>query len=466
MISIAFSGHTDLHKLQPLQFFFDCNVYIMKQGFVWNAKEENVAERYDVIIVGSGAAGATLAESLAKRGMKVVVLESGQVFNQFGSFQQAVEMYDAYKLTQHPVMTKEGIILWRALMAGGSAAVALSNMIPGMAEVFQGFGIDIAGEMDDFMQEIGVTPLDERLLSEGGRAIRAAGDRLEIPFRAMPKAIDASKCNSCGRCPFGCPEAARWTPVLSLEASQRAGAVVQTLTHVDRVLVKDGHAVGVEAHKENKEVLFYADRVILAAGGIGTPVILKKSGIEEAGQQLFMDLFVTVVGATRNINQLREPSMSMVNDQFHKSDGFILSPYIPVHSKVAFAEYGPAGMLINRQHMIGLMAKTRDDLKGSVSSDGKVSKIMTSADKKRLEKGAEVAKRILIEAGAKPSSLLVSKPQGAHPGGTAALGKVVDEHLETRIKGLFVCDASVFPEAPGLPPIVPIVGLARWFGKQ
>ncbi len=422
--------------------------------------------KFDVIIVGSGAAGATLADVLAKRETKVLVLETGKKFTTLGSFKQAVEMYDAYKLTQHPVMTTEGIILWRALMAGGSAAVALSNMIPGMAGVFQQFGIDIAGEMDDFIQEIGVTPLDERLLSEGGRAIRAAGERLGIPFHAMPKAIDASKCTGCGRCPFGCPEAARWSPVSSLDAAEQAGAVIHYQAHVDRVLVENGHAVGVITKSEKGEVEFYADKVVLAAGGIGTPVILLNSGIKEAGQQLFMDLFVTVVGTTENINQLLEPSMSLVNDQFHKSDGFILSPYIPVHPKVAFAEYGLAGMLIRRNRMIGLMAKTKDDMVGSVSANGKISKTLTKADQQRLKKGAETAKKVLIEAGAKPSSILVSKPQGGHPGGTVAIGQVVDENLETYIKGLYVCDASVLPEAPGSPPIVPIVGLSRWFGKR
>lgn len=423
-------------------------------------------KKFDAIIVGSGAAGSTLAELLSKRGMQVLVLEAGEKFTEYGSFKQSVEMYDAYKLTQHPVVTKEGVILWRTLTAGGSAIVALSNMLPSMAEEFQQYGIDIADEMDAFITEIGVQPLDERLLSEGGRAIRAAGERLGIPFRLMPKAIDANKCNSCGRCPFGCPQAARWSPLELLESSELAGGKIQYQTQVEQVIIKDGHAVGVLARVGKTVVEFFADKVILAAGGIGTPIILQRSGIEEAGKQLFMDLYVTIVGSTHDIGQTLEPSMSLVNDQFHESDGFILSPYVPVHPKVAFAEYGPVGMVMKRSRMIGLMAKTKDDMRGSVSADGKVSKVLTQADHSRLAKGAEMAKKILIEAGAKPSSLLVSKPQGAHPGGTAALGAVVDENLETRIKGLHVCDASVFPEAPGLPPIVPIVGLARWFAKR
>jgi choline dehydrogenase-like flavoprotein len=38
---------------------------------------------------------------------------------------------------------------------------------------------------------------------------------------------------------------------------------------------------------------------------------------------------------------------------------------------------------------------------------------------------------------------------------------VVNTNLETDIKGLFVCDASVFPESTGLPPILTITALAK-----
>ncbi len=53
-----------------------------------------------------------------------------------------------------------------------------------------------------------------------------------------------------------------------------------------------------------------------------------------------------------------------------------------------------------------------------------------------------------------PSSISSTPIRGAHPGGTAAIGKVVDKNLETSIKGLFIADASVIPQAPGRPPIL------------
>ena len=65
----------------------------------------------------------------------------------------------------------------------------------------------------------------------------------------------------------------------------------------------------------------------------------------------------------------------------------------------------------------------------------------------------------------KPDSIIVTKPQGAHPGGTAAIGTVVDVDLQTDLEGFFVADASVLPMAPGLPPMVTVGAPARRLGK-
>ncbi|MDD3985164.1 MAG: GMC oxidoreductase [Methanobacterium sp.] len=63
--------------------------------------------------------------------------------------------------------------------------------------------------------------------------------------------------------------------------------------------------------------------------------------------------------------------------------------------------------------------------------------------------------------GADASSISSTPIRGAHPGGTAAIGKVFDKNLETCIKGLYVSDASVIPQAPGRPPILTITALSK-----
>jgi len=71
----------------------------------------------------------------------------------------------------------------------------------------------------------------------------------------------------------------------------------------------------------------------------------------------------------------------------------------------------------------------------------------------------------LVKAGADSKSIIVSKPQGAHPGGTVAMGKVMDEDMQTKLDNLFVCDASVFPAATGMPLILTISALAKRLAK-
>jgi len=113
---------------------------------------------------------------------------------------------------------------------------------------------------------------------------------------------------------------------------------------------------------------------------------------------------------------------------------------------------------------IGLMTKIRDECTGQVYQDGSVSKRVTEKDRQKLNEGAEISREILKKAGAR--STVVSKLMvGAHPGGTAAVGTVVDKDLQTEVNNLFVCDASVLPTSPGMPPILTIVALGKRLAK-
>jgi len=118
------------------------------------------------------------------------------------------------------------------------------------------------------------------------------------------------------------------------------------------------------------------------------------------------------------------------------------------------------------KNLLGIMTKIKDDDKGYVTAKERFYKTPTENDYKKLNKGAELSKQILLEAGVKKKDMFITKPRGAHPGGTAAIGDVVNTDLETEIKNLYVCDASVFPQSPGAPPIVTIIALAKRLAKK
>ncbi len=419
--------------------------------------------RYDVAVVGSGTGGATVARELSRRGYSVVVLERGQPETNVGTFRDATRYYDTTAFAI-PRKSKEGVIVWRTLMAGGSSVVACANAARALEGDLAALGIDLTGDYVEIEAELGVAPTPESLLSEGGRAIRDAAHRLGYTWNPMPKYLDFEKCEQCGLCNLGCKEDAHWTALDYLEEAQAHGATVLYGIKVERVLVENGRVVGVSGRAGRETVQVRADVVVLSAGGLGTPVILQKSGIE-AGRGLFLDYQMMTYGLTRDCNQSAEPLMAGVNTEFH-AEGFILSQLVNWPRQVRMMEAGAAGFALPNRRLLGMMAKVADERAGCVHADGTITKPVTALEEQRITRGREVSTEILIEAGADPDSIVYSNRAGSHPGGTAAIGEVVDTDLATPIENLYVSDASVFPETPGLPPIVTIIALSRRLARH
>ena len=422
-------------------------------------------EKFEYLIIGSGAGGATLAKELTKRGKSVSVVEAGKREKNVGTFRDATRYYDAKsKLTRTPRQSREGVILWRAHMAGGSTVVSCGNGVRCLEQELNDLGIDLKTEFAEAESELHIAPIAERLLSNGSREIMRASKELGYSMEPMSKFIDPKKCRKCGQCVLGCNKDAKWTALNYLEDAEERGAQIFYGLRCLSVIVENGRAKGIRAAGSSGEVELQSDVVILAAGGLGTPQILLNSGIDNAGTDLFMDLLVNTYGITEGLNQIHEPSMALVNHDFYKSNGFILSPYVNHPRLVKFMEFGLSGLNIRDNQVIGIMTKTRDEPTGQVYPDGTVSKSATDKDWEKLREGSRIATEILKKVGVRKT--MVSKVEGAHPGGTAAIGKVVDEDLQTNIDNLFICDASVLPMAPGLPPILTIIALAKRLVKK
>jgi choline dehydrogenase-like flavoprotein len=421
--------------------------------------------RYDCIVVGSGMGGGTVAQELVKRGKQVLILERGRREQKVGTFRDDLRYYDGNAVTQTPNKSKEGTILWRTFMAGGSTVVSCGNGVRALQPELASLGIELDEELREMETELAVAPIDDKLLSEGSLALASAAADLGYDLEPMPKFISPDECRKCGSCVHGCPHGAKWTAVAQLDLLEQGGGSIWYEATADRVIVENGKAVGVEGRREKQAFRAMADTLILAAGGLGTPVILQNSGVE-AGQGLFIDLLVNTYGTTSGLNQTHEPNMTLAGLQSHADEGFLISPYVQHSRPVLLVELGKQGLLMSNKRLIGMMTKITDDRAGRVYADGSVSKPVTASDQAKLRQGSDRCREIMVKAGANPKSIVVSKVQGAHPGGTAAIGEVVDRNLETKIPGLFVCDASVLPTAPGLPPMLTIGALAKYLAKK
>lgn len=421
---------------------------------------------YDFIIVGSGAGGGTLARELALRGKRVLIIDRGKAEPNLGTTLDSMRYYDVNKITHMPFESREGVMIWRAFMAGGSTGVSCGNGVRALERELAELGIDLKDEFEEAEKDIGMPQKVEALLSEGSQAILKACSALGLKMQMMPKFIDPRACQKCGKCVLGCPYGAKWAATSYLFEAYQQGAEQAYQTRVHEIIIEDDTAHGIRGEDRNGMVEYRAKKIILAAGGLGTPVILQNSGFSDAGSGLFLDLFVNTYGVTENLNLMREPSMMMVDLEFHDSDGFLLSPFVTQSKLGRLIELGPSGAMLPAERLLGLMTKIIDEPNGRVFADGSVSKAISPRDQERLDRGSAISKQILVEAGADPKRLAVSRPQGAHPGGTAAIGRVVNNDLETRIRNLFVCDASVLPVAPGLPPILTLVALAKRLAKS
>jgi len=272
---------------------------------------------------------------------------------------------------------------------------------------------------------------------------------------------------------LGCKHGAKWTAADYVAEAVARGATLMNKVRIREVILENGKAVGVKGmNSEKTPVEVYGKWVIIAGGGMGTPVILQRSGIPEAGQGFFCDPLRMVYGVPRDKGPgtASAPQMSVGTFEHHDKDGFILSPIVepkvlfPVSVGLRNPRHLPK--FLNYSSLLGIMVKVRDDMGGRINLDGSFSKPLSHDDRLKLDKGTRVAERVLENAGCEASDIFYSMDRGAHPGGTARIGHVVDENLKTEIENLYVCDTSVIPQPWGLPPVLTCIGLGKRLARH
>jgi len=279
---------------------------------------------------------------------------------------------------------------------------------------------------------------------------------------------------------FGCPNDAKWTAVEFIDKAVSEGANLMLNTEIIKVTQKNGMVTGVIGKRQGQRIEFNAHNVILSAGALETPRILQRSGIEEAGKGLSLDVFQATYGYTKDYGMKNEIIMATYIDKLINKKGFFTAPYMYIPFYVAqsskegrfsrswfnIARTYIEGLRIDTSKLLGLMTKIRDESTGDVLPDGTIHKTLTENDRAKLEEAHEINKEILVAAGVSPESVFKTRYESGHPACTAAIGRVVDMNQETEVCGLYVGDASVFPSPLGIPPILTIVSLSKRLAKH
>ena len=400
-----------------------------------------------VIVIGTGAGGAIIAMELAKANIPVTILERGPYIESKDSF----EYYDM-KYYDKRFENTNSLDLLKTTCIGGSTIVAAGNGVRILEDEFKELGIDLSDEYDKIEELLGIHQMDDAHIGKGTQKFIDCANELGFDAMKMPKFIRDEDCKPCGKCSFGCPRDAKWSGKDFVDIAVENGAELITGAEVVKVSTASKSIKSVEYIKDGKEESIESDLVILAAGAIDSAVILQKSGID-AGNKLFFDPFVSVGGVLKDINFNSETQMNGLA----VGKEYILAPHFSSFIAKYIKETDPE---IEDKDILSIMVKVPDDMVGTVDSEGNVFKFNTIDDIRRLAQGSAAAGAILEKAGVDPTTMTSTVFRGAHPGGTAAIGEVVDKNLKTEIDGLYVSDASVIPVSPGKPPILLILALA------
>lgn len=416
----------------------------------------------DVIVVGSGPGGATVARDLTIQGKKVVIMERGADNKPTGRVTAAARFTGGFGkgiMLSRP----DGLMMVRCLTLGGSTMMYTGTAFDPDIEKFKKYNVDLSQELvEEVKKELKVAPLEDNYMGSTAKAIMASALDLGFDWHKLNKFVDPSKGSlHVKKFMFGCETGGpRWQARdWALDAQQR-GATLLTNTYVEEVIVDNNIVTGVLAKgKHGEQIEASADTVVLAAGGVGSPVILQKSGIYEAGQKFFFDPFCLTYGyLDRKTQYYSEPPMV---SGLHTNDGVMVTDMSMPW--VMYANYTTKARkffkTFKTKNTVGLMTKISDKLEGSVGINEEITKRLTNEDHYKIEKGRAISRKILRHMGAK--DIWFAGYGAAHPGGTCRIGAIVDSNLETEYKNLFIADASVIPEQWGLPPVLSVICLGR-----
>lgn len=477
----------------------------------------------DVCVVGSGAGGAVVAKELAEAGLSVCVLEEGGYY--------APEDYGRFTFAESARRMYRGAGATMALGLGDSPTVQLvTGRVVGGGSVLTGgvcFRIpDLV--LDEWCKE-GLTELSPRKMeplfehverevsvTETPRDLRSGSTTLfvhgaeRLGIGISPLRRNVERCSGEGRCTTGCPTGAKKSvDVTYLRKARANGAVVYSDCLVERVLTRGRRAVGVTGRvlggrrgEPRGSFTVHAKAVVVAAGALHTPLLLRASGLGRRSSSLGENLtlhpgFAVGAIAPSRVEGWKGALQSVYSDHL-ASDGVLLLGMFADPSLIAsrmpgvgkrhlsYVEQLPSAALF-----AGLLRdKGRGSVRRGIGREPLVTYRMAPEDKSAFVKAFCTVAEMALAGGAEEVMVpvrgeapirdvarlreIAARPPAAarfesisfHPLCTARMGlsptlDVVDESGETyEVEHLYVADGSTFRSSLGVNAQVPIMAAA------
>lgn len=490
----------------------------------------------DACVIGTGAGGAVVAARLAEAGYDVVVLEEGGYWSAADFTEDEAEMVPRLYADRGARATEDlAVSILQGRCVGGGTTVNWMMMLrtPGwvLDEWARHHGTegmssrDLSPVFDLIENEVHARVVPDDAHSPSNRIILDGAKQLGWAARAATN--NARDCIRAGSCGLGCRYGAKQSTLVTyIPRALARGARVYSDVRVDRLErierggrapLKRVHGVVLCRATGTTRYSFSVDAplIVLAAGAVGTPAILQRSGMAQGGVGKYLRLHPTsaVIGVyEREMYGTAGIPQSALSDEFLQGEngyGFWIEcpALLPGLASVALPEFGDEHRrTMERFPNLGtLIVLTRDganrgESNGSVSADRRghtrLRYRLAPEDTRTLRNGLHAAARLHFAAGARevrtthtPSIVLRSEDDiaaitrasyapnqigifSAHVNGTCRIGSNLRtsgcspdaEHHD--VPGLYIADGSMLPTAPGVNPQQTIMALATVIARR
>lgn len=471
--------------------------------------------KVQVLIIGSGAGGATTASVLAENGFEVVVLEEGErhTLNDYGG-RPTEAMQKLYRNKGlMPVMGSVPIGYVEGRCLGGSTEInsgfwhrlppeflmrwqARFNLVDFTQEALEPH-FDWAENILAVQDRQGDWPMSTRVFQRGVEAMQWSAQEVK---RA------AAGCVNTNSCPSGCPKGAKQGVSLQLiPYAESKGARFITGCRARLLLKSRGRVTGVLAEMRRPEgsvlVRIEAEHVFVCAGPTQTPGLLRRSGIKEHVGDTFQihpmlkvsALFDEVIDAHKSVMPLLQvkefwPDISM-------GGSFFSVGHLALNLADNWLENHD--LMADYRNMATYYVAVRGTGKGSVRNswlgegDPVLKYELSEVDIRHLSQGLARLSTLLIKAGASSVHPCVfglpaikseldsvrwldeSLPRSAlslttvHAFSTCPVGERAERCAADSfgkihgLENLYINDASMLPDSPGINPQGTIMALAH-----
>jgi choline dehydrogenase-like flavoprotein len=486
------------------------------------SKPDRLELEADVVVVGSGAGGGVIAARLAEAGRNVLAVEAAEYLAEADLPRNEMDGFNQLYLDRGLTATSDlsvGILAGSAV--GGGTMVNWTTCIEPPAAVradwakahgLDGFdGASADAQLGRLREELGFCappniPPKDQLIVDGAAA---------LGWEAASTQRNASDCGDCGACAFGCRRGAKRSGQrLHLAMAAGNGARLVTGALVERVEVKDGKAVGVTGRVRGRPFRVRAGTVVLAAGAVRTPALLLGSGLNHPAIGANLHLHPTAVvtalmstpieiwrGTTQGARSLELADRGVVIESAPAHPGLV-AVALPWRGRRQMAQ-----LMSEFGHSAPLIGVTRDRDAGRVRLSGAgrprieyrisghdattarggllaMARIARAGGAKRVTAVGTPGESVEIDAGERAFNRFLDRLAAfdfgpnraalfsAHQMGTARAGSdpqtsACDPHGRVRsdangglVGGLYVGDASLFPTAVGVNPMVSVMLMA------